>query len=378
MGARQPGRLRANTLLPYDASPAKDGTVAFGLQDNGSGHIEPDGTVPETVRRRRLLRRHRPRRQRRATTTRRRRRALQVTHDGGRDLRAHPAAGHHPAVLQPVRHGPDRRQPPADRWAGGRRAHRRARPATGCEVFNLDRCGQHLAITATELQGAAAYVGFCSICDIINSRGRRLRQRPGHQRRRGRTPGEGLARRLAHGRRQRACRTGTSRASRWTRRTRGRSTSRWRTTPTASGGRSARSTTRTRSQGPGHVFRSTDAGETFTDVSGNLPDVPARSIEVNRGQLLVGTDVGMFLSNNADGHALDRARPACRNVPVVSVKNSARQARERRPGDLRPRRLPVRVLRPRRCLRAGHRSGDGRSRTAAGHRRAGSRPRLRL
>jgi hypothetical protein len=38
----------ANTLLPYDASGAKDGTVVFGLQDNGSGFIGPDGRVIET------------------------------------------------------------------------------------------------------------------------------------------------------------------------------------------------------------------------------------------------------------------------------------------------------------------------------------------
>ncbi|MBW3652265.1 MAG: hypothetical protein KY433_01475 [Actinobacteria bacterium] len=33
----------ANTLLPYDASAAKDGTVTYGLQDNGSGVVRPDG-----------------------------------------------------------------------------------------------------------------------------------------------------------------------------------------------------------------------------------------------------------------------------------------------------------------------------------------------
>ncbi len=37
-----------NTLLPYDASAAADGTVAFGLQDNGSGVVRPDGKVVET------------------------------------------------------------------------------------------------------------------------------------------------------------------------------------------------------------------------------------------------------------------------------------------------------------------------------------------
>ncbi|MDX6656451.1 MAG: hypothetical protein QOH62_1244, partial [Solirubrobacteraceae bacterium] len=34
-----------NTLQPYDAAMAKDGTVYMGLQDNGEGKIDPDGTA---------------------------------------------------------------------------------------------------------------------------------------------------------------------------------------------------------------------------------------------------------------------------------------------------------------------------------------------
>ena len=47
--------------------------------------------------------------------------------------------------------------------------------------------------------------------------------------------------------------------------------------------------------GVGHLFKSTDGGETFTDISGNLPDVPATWV-TKRGdsQLIVGTDVGPF------------------------------------------------------------------------------------
>jgi hypothetical protein len=46
--------------------------------------------------------------------------------------------------------------------------------------------------------------------------------------------------------------------------------------------------------GVGHVFRSTDNGATWTDISGNFPDVPANSIEVlPSGGLVVGTDLGV-------------------------------------------------------------------------------------
>jgi hypothetical protein len=53
--------------------------------------------------------------------------------------------------------------------------------------------------------------------------------------------------------------------------------------------------------GSGHVFKSTDAGETFTDISGNLPDVVATAIIRAGKQLIVGTDIGAFISSNLDG-----------------------------------------------------------------------------
>ena len=49
--------------------------------------------------------------------------------------------------------------------------------------------------------------------------------------------------------------------------------------------------------GTGHVFRSTDAGTTWSDVSGNLPDIPHQSIAVdpmNGDWAYVGTDLGVF------------------------------------------------------------------------------------
>lgn len=53
--------------------------------------------------------------------------------------------------------------------------------------------------------------------------------------------------------------------------------------------------------GEGHVFVSTDAGETFTDISGNLPDTPVLSITQRGNQLLVGTDLGAFISADLQG-----------------------------------------------------------------------------
>lgn len=48
--------------------------------------------------------------------------------------------------------------------------------------------------------------------------------------------------------------------------------------------------------GEGHLFKSTDGGRSFTDITGNLPDAPATAVTVRGGQLIVGTDVGAFAS----------------------------------------------------------------------------------
>ena len=47
--------------------------------------------------------------------------------------------------------------------------------------------------------------------------------------------------------------------------------------------------------GVGHVFESKDAGSTWTDVSGNLPDAPADDLLITpSGKLVLATDVGVF------------------------------------------------------------------------------------
>ncbi|MGA5300353.1 glycosyl hydrolase [Nucisporomicrobium flavum] len=47
--------------------------------------------------------------------------------------------------------------------------------------------------------------------------------------------------------------------------------------------------------GVGHVFESRDAGEHWTDISGNLPDVPANTVRMTPGGgLALGTDTGIF------------------------------------------------------------------------------------
>lgn len=53
--------------------------------------------------------------------------------------------------------------------------------------------------------------------------------------------------------------------------------------------------------GEGHVFRSDDAGENFRDISGNLPDTNVTAILKRGNQLIVGTDIGVFISSDLEG-----------------------------------------------------------------------------
>lgn len=48
--------------------------------------------------------------------------------------------------------------------------------------------------------------------------------------------------------------------------------------------------------GKGHLFKSTNGGKSFRNITGNLPDSPATAVTVRKGQLIVGTDVGAFAS----------------------------------------------------------------------------------
>ena len=69
--------------------------------------------------------------------------------------------------------------------------------------------------------------------------------------------------------------------------------------------------------GEGHVYKSTDAGENFVDVSGNLPDIPALWVEPRGDQLLIGTDAGAFISSDTKGG--DWAPLAGKQLPATPV-----------------------------------------------------------
>jgi photosystem II stability/assembly factor-like uncharacterized protein len=69
---------------------------------------------------------------------------------------------------------------------------------------------------------------------------------------------------------------------------------------------------------PGHLFKTTDGGNSFTNISGNLPDVPLNSVILDPSYpntLYAGTDVGPFVTYDGGVHwsALGTG------IPIVSI-----------------------------------------------------------
>ncbi len=307
-----------NTLLPYDASAAKDGTVVFGLQDNGSGHITPAGKIIGTYGGDGFYSAVDPDNSavyyNEVTLA-----TMQVTRNGGQSYTdisppvTNPQFGN-PFVMDPtdanhlLTGGPEiveRTTGPSGAWK---------------QVFNLDDTeGDTHQMTAVELQGDAAYVGWCQICDIINKTPEQVFR-------------SGLATNVGSGEQAAGSAAGWHMAA-----AKGlpdRYISGIAVDPkdpkrvvVALAGYANRQwwpagafNDRNPNIGEGHVFLSTDAGETFTDISGTVPDVPARSIEIRGNQVVVGTDIGLFLSSDLKGTqwAALKGLPA---APVASVKN---------------------------------------------------------
>ena len=68
----------------------------------------------------------------------------------------------------------------------------------------------------------------------------------------------------------------------------------------------------------GHVYRSTNNGDTWEDITNNLPDIPVNDLELDAfGNLFLGTDIGVLASAN-DGNSWE---PFGENLPSVVVND---------------------------------------------------------
>ncbi len=68
--------------------------------------------------------------------------------------------------------------------------------------------------------------------------------------------------------------------------------------------------------GIGHVFESTDGGASFTDISADLPDIPANDIVSVGGKLVVATDVGVYVRSGGSWSIYGAGLP---NVSVLDL-----------------------------------------------------------
>jgi uncharacterized repeat protein (TIGR01451 family) len=69
---------------------------------------------------------------------------------------------------------------------------------------------------------------------------------------------------------------------------------------------------------PGHVFRTADGGQTWTNISGNLTDIPVNTITIDPqtpSTLYIGTDVGPMVSTNTGATWL----PLGTGFPIVAT-----------------------------------------------------------
>ncbi|MHB8509669.1 MAG: hypothetical protein ACYDGR_13645 [Candidatus Dormibacteria bacterium] len=72
--------------------------------------------------------------------------------------------------------------------------------------------------------------------------------------------------------------------------------------------------------GVGNVFKSTDAGQTFKDISGDLPDAPANWTVIHDGHLVVATEVGVFESGDTNGGHYGILGNGLPNSPVFTLR----------------------------------------------------------
>jgi photosystem II stability/assembly factor-like uncharacterized protein len=72
--------------------------------------------------------------------------------------------------------------------------------------------------------------------------------------------------------------------------------------------------------GGGNVYKSTDAGASFHDISGDLPDIPANWTLVHNGQLLVATNMGVFISSDTDGGGYELLGSGLPTAPVFTLE----------------------------------------------------------
>jgi hypothetical protein len=316
------------TLLNYGIGVAKDCTVWFGLQDNGSGRIQPDNrAIYETYGGDGGMSAVDPANSAVAYTETPGG-SLRRTLDGGSSWTTiKPSQITRPRFINPFVLDPTDAK--HIMTGGPQIVENLNAPAatTGnwTQVFNLGTApsGALRDMTAVDLHGDAAYVGFCGLCNIATRTTANATQPFANgiatnvggslPAKRGTSDGwhfanaTGLPNRYITAIEIDPATPSTVYVS-----LSGYSNAQW-----APPGQFLDTNTNI---GAGHVFKSVNAGESFVDVSGNLPDVPVFWIVLRGNQLIAGTQVGAFISSDTDGTLWAPMGSNMPNVPIMQLE----------------------------------------------------------
>jgi hypothetical protein len=336
-----------SNLQPYNVARAKDGTIWMGLQDNGTAKIQDVKAKGKVVHKERVIATFGgdgffvgvdPNNSKRAyeeyTGG-----AMSGTVDGGLSW-----AGMAPPITGGLFSTPftvDTLDPDHVMIAGNELVESGSGPSTGSDdwatVYDLgtakhpgDKNADPSAtdanntMTAIELKGSNAYVGYCGVCDVLAD------SRPFKS---------GIATNVG----------GSKAAQRY-------SSSGWhiakaiglperyitgvefdpanpKTVFVSLGGYSRRwlppGTVSGKADRGGNLYKSVDGGEHFFDISGDLPKAPANWVTQRGSQLIVATDNGVYASSPKTPCGAAGSRKACSfevlgkglpSVPVISME----------------------------------------------------------
>jgi hypothetical protein len=327
-----------HTLLPYDASPSADGTVWMGLQDNGTGKITPEGQQIMGLGGDGFYTAVDPDDSNRAygeTTFG----AMQTTADGGKNWSSiDPAISGtqfgNPFVMDP-------NEPKHLMTAGRPVVETTNRGSAWTQVFDLgssghpgepydeDTAGTPLgdetwpnSMTAIDLQDDAAYVGFCGVCDILNKDPDTEKFHSGIATNVGgskppkRLTSDGWHIAKAAGLPNRFVTSVVI------------DPKNPQTVYVTLGGYANREWVppgsyldKNTNIGKGHVFVSHNAAESFTDLSGDLPDDDVSWLELAGGQLVAGTELGVYISSDLTGRTWAPVR-SIPTSPISTIKTT--------------------------------------------------------
>ena len=324
-----------HTLLPYGVAASRDGTVYAGLQDNGEIKITKKGRQSEVYGGDGVFTQVDPKNSD-IVYEEVPEAGVSVSTNGGVDWTSIDPFVDNPSFYAPLAMDP---KDPEHLLSGGKQivettvGPETTSPETAEEtdwrtVFDLGQSKRHVdnQVSAFAVRGSKVYAGYCGGCDPVSSQKKfftGLATNVGGKRKPRKGTSRGWHKAKAKGLPQRFVSSVTidPKRAKTVYVTLGASSLRPYAPPNAGGksGESARG---------GHVYKSTDGGRHFRDISGNLRKVPALWSAVRHGQLIVATTNGVYASRGKRGGRyalLGRKLPRAPVFSLATVPGKPRQ-----------------------------------------------------